>query len=799
MKHKKRSARVPSHGLKQATKRSSGEMKRVSKRARRSAQAQISYEAMMESGVCYVGGKKYSITLKLSDIDYQLAPADVQEGIVEKYAQFLNGHLSGQHVQISVINRVLDKAKLMSNIELAPRGDGFDSQRNEYNALISKRLETGRNNTITDKYVTLTIEAESLEEAKITLSRMAAEDASALRAVGECKAEQLTGVERVRVLQSLLRPHADATFDYADLVGQKMTTKDFVAPFHIDATHKDRLCLYSGGERYWQTLILRDLPNWMSDRVIKELTEIPSDLAIGIHFEPLDQAEGLDLVKSQIAGMDIQRSNEQRKLAKQGLSEDLIPHELNASHHEAVELRDQLEQSNEKLFTTKIIIGVAGDSVEELEEAVKRVRRVAGKHSCKLENLRYMQIDGLNGILPLGVCNIPVFRTLTTAVGAVMVPFTTQELLEETGNFYGVNALSKNVIMADRTTGMNSNAFILGTSGSGKSQFGKFEMQQIFLRRPTDEILIIDPEREYPALAKELGATTVVISAGSHDCINPLDLDKNLTTTDGDPVRAKCSYVVSLCEVLLGGSTGLSAAQRSIIDRVTQALYHEYWNTDGALPPTLRDLYSRLQHEPEKEAHQIATGLEMYARGSAQGFAQQTNIDTTTRVTVYDIADLSKDLQTFGMMVVLEEVWARIARNRAQGRRTWLYIDEFHLLFANDYAAQYCQAIFKRVRKWGAAATGITQNIEELLLNDRARLMLSNSDGLFLLNQQSTDADALMDLLRLSEQQRSYFTNVTPGCGLMKMGHVVIPFDNTMDPNQRMFKVFSTSFEAHHA
>lgn len=750
---------------------------------------------MRESGLCHLGGKKYSITLRLSDIDYQLAPASVQENLVEKYAQFLNGHLAGQHVHVSIINRVLNKAELMSDIELAPRGDSFDVQRRDYNTLISRRLETGRNNTVTDKYVTLTIEAESAEEARVTLSRMAAEDAAALRAVGECKAVQLTGQQRINVLRDLLRPHATGTFSYADLVGGKAITKDFIAPFHIDASNKDQLTVYSESDRFWQTLVLRELPNWMSDRVLKELTEIPADLAIGIHFDPLDQAEGLRLVKSQIAGMDIQRSNEKRKLAKQGLSDDLIPHELEASHEEAVELRHQLEQSNEKLFTTKIIIGVAGDTQAQLDEAVKRVRRVCAKHSCTLESLRYMQLDGLNAILPLGVCNIPVFRTLTTAVGAVMVPFTTQELLETSGNFYGVNALSKNVIMADRTKGMNANAFILGTSGSGKSQHGKFEIEQTFLRRPDDEILIIDPEREYPALARELNASTVIISAGSQHSINPLDLDKQIATTDGDPIRAKCSYVVSLCEVLLGGSEGLSPAKRSIIDRVAQALYHEYWNTEAALPPTLLDLYERLMREPESQARDVALGLEVYASGSARGFSRQTNIDTSTRVTVYDIADLSKDLQTFGMMVILEEIWSRIARNRANGRRTWLYIDEFHLLFTNDYAAEYCQAIFKRVRKWGAAATGITQNIEELLLNERARLMLSNSDGLFLLNQQATDADALTDLLHLSEQQRAYFTNVTPGCGLMKMGHVVIPFDNTMDPSQRMFKVFSTRFE----
>lgn len=765
-------------------------------RAKASTQAQISYEAMAESGLCYLGGKKYSITLGLSDINYQLAPPDVQEGIVEKYAQFLNGHLSDHHVQITVLNRVLDKERLSSKAAISLRGDGFDNMRSEYNSLITRRLSTGRNNTVTEKYLTLTAQAEDVEEAKVTLSRMAAEDSAALREVGGCKAVELDGQARVRLLQSMLRPNIEPDFTYGDLVGNRTITKDHVVPWEINTMRPERVELFSDGQRtLWQTMILRKMPAWMSDRVLADLADIPLDLAVSIHFDPLDQAEGLDLVKSQIAGMDIQRSNEQRKLAKQGLAEDLMPHELGAAHAEAVELRTQLEQSNEKLFTTRIVIGVAGKNEEELTDAVKRVRRACGKHSATLEDLRYMQLDALNALLPLGVCKIPVFRTLTTAVGAVMVPFTTQELLETSGNFYGVNALSKNLILADRRRGMNANAFILGTTGSGKSQLAKFDMVQTFLRATNDEVLIIDPEREYATLAKELGAARVVISAGSRDAINPLDLDKTVRTTDGDPVREKCSYVLSLVEVLLGGAEGLSPVKRSIVDRVTQSLYAAYWRDPAALAPTLRDLYVALGQESELEARELATGLELYAKGSSAGFARQTNVDTSARVTVYDIADLGRDLQTFGMMVVLEEIWARIARNKARAVRTWLYIDEFHLLFSNDFAASYCQAIFKRVRKWGASATGITQNIEELLANERARLMLSNSDGLFLLNQQSTDADALTELLKLSAQQRSYFTNVKAGCGLMKMGSAIIPFDNTMDPDSQIFRLFSTSFD----
>lgn len=734
------------------------------------------------------------MTLKLSDIDYQLSPGEVQEGIIEKYATFLNGHLAGQHVQVTIMNRVLDKHQLVSDIALSPRGDGHDDIRSEYNSLIASRLSTGRNNTITDKFLTISVEAESFEEAKILLSRVVAEDAAVLREVGGCRAVQLTGQERVRIMQTMLRVGHPADFTYRDLLGTRTTTKDHVAPWSIDTSNRDYLCLWGGQERYWQAFVLRKLPAWMSDRLLKELSEIPANLTVSLHLEPIDQAEGLTMVKRQIAGMDMQRATEQRKLAKQGLSYDLMPHELQGSYDEAISLRNQLEQTNEKLFSTTIVLGVAGDTVEEMAETAKRVKRVCAKHSCQLEVLRYMQLDGLNALLPLGVCQLPVRRTLTTAVAAVMVPFTTQEILHQGGNFYGINALSKNVIVADRTTTMNANGFTLGMSGSGKSQFAKFEIVQTFLRRPHDEILIVDPEREYEAIGRELGAAQVVISAGSKDTVNALDLDKNALSDETDPVRDKCSFVLGLLEVLIGGQDGLSAQQRSIIDRAAQGMYRQYWNTDGAPAPTLETLYRALGDQPEGEARELATALELYARGSASAFAQQTNVDLDSRVTIFDIADLSSDLQTFGMMVVLEQIWARISRNKARGVRTWVYIDEFHLLFGNEYAAAYCQALFKRVRKYGASATGITQNIEELLANERARLMLANSDALFLLNQQPTDADALTDLLELSTQQRSYFVNVSPGCGLMRIGDSTVPFDNTMDPESKIFELFSTRF-----
>lgn len=779
---------------KRQDRRKAKEAAKLGLRAKRSSQAGLYYKALADSGLCILGGGRYSLTLRLSDIDYQIAPPEVQEGIVEKYAQFLNSFQAGVSVQVSIMNRVLDKRAVRDEVQLAPRGDGLDEYRYEINDLISARLASGRNNTVTDKYLTITVSAEDVEDARTQLVRLAAEATSGLRTVAGCEATVLDGQERLGILHRILRPDEPMTFTYNDLIGAVRTTKDFVAPWITDYTQPSQIRLGNSTDSFYQVLVLRELPNWMSDRVLKELAEVPINLAVSIHLRPIEQAEGLKLVKHQISGMDMQRINEEKKAAKRGYSPDLLPHELMSSRQEAVELRDQLEQSNEKLFSATIVVGVAGDSQKTLEENTARVRGVAAKFSCTLETLRYMQRDGLNAVLPLGICRLPIFRTLTTAAAAVMVPFTTQELMHPGGLFYGVNALSKNLIVTDRTKPMNANAFFLGTTGSGKSQAAKFELVSTLLGRSDDEVIIVDPEREYGPLGEIFGAKRIEISSTSDDCINPLALDKQLQTDEkGDPVRRKCGYVLSLCEVLIGGAEGLTAAQRSIVDRCAAEMYRRYWVTDGAQSPTLADLHEVLRCQSEPEAAQLASALELYATGSSSGFSRPTNVQPG-RFTIFDIADLGDDLKTFGMMVVLEEIWNRVARNRLAGRRTWLYLDEFHLIFANPFAGEYCQAMFKRARKWGLGIAGITQNIEELMMSERARLMLSNAGSLVLLNQEPTDADALQELFSFSDQQRSFYSNASPGCGLLKMGKVVVPFDNRMEEERKLYQIFSTRF-----
>lgn len=759
----------------------------------RSAQRFIGYEALTESGVCVLGAGKYSLLLQLSDINYQLESEDTQANIIEQWARLWNSFESSQHIQLLVMNRFLDKEAVRAEVELAPRGDGFDDDRNAVNSIVREKLERGRNNTITEKFLLLTVEAEHYDDAVSLLNRLEVEVVSQLRDVGACQGTRVSGEGWVRLLQRITRPSAPQIFTYDALVGSDLTTKDYVAPIFVDLSFQDSAVLGGRADTHFQVLCLRDVPTWLNDRLVRDLTDVNMDLMLSFHVDPIDQFQGVEMVKRQLAGMNMQRANEARKLAKQKLSEDLMPHELQVAHEQADLLLRELETSNEKLFTATILVGVRGSSREHLQENVSAVQRIARKHSCSLEALKYMQEDAFNAVLPLGINRLPISRTFTTSAVAILVPFTSQEIMVPGGIYYGVNALSKNLLVGDRRALMNGNAFYLGTTGSGKSHFAKMEIAQILLDHPDDDVIIIDPEHEYATLARRWGASTVNISVNAQQIINPLELDRSLEV-DGSPVKMKTEFVLSLAEVLIGGTTGLKAAHRSILDRAANTMYSAFLADKRAAQPTLRTLWDTLKAMGDIPAHEVADMLELYAVGTFSGFARPTNVNLSNRFTVYDTSNLGDELKTFGMLIVLEQIWQQVARNRAAKKRTWVYVDEFHLYFANPFAAQYFQMMWKRFRKWGALATGITQNIEELLMSDHARLMLANSAMVALLNQTSTDADALESLFGFSERQREYFVNQPAGNGLIKMGSAVVPFDAQMAVDNPLYAVFSTKF-----
>lgn len=755
---------------------------------------------MLPSGIAWLGADEWSMTVRISDINYVAAAQDHQTTIVDRWARFLNSYGAGTRLQETIVNRVLDDADVATLLHKPLTGDQFDVYRADFNRIVRDKLAAASGNTVTDKYLTVTVQEPDQEKAEATLTRIAHEMEVALSAMDGCRVERLSRAERLAVLSHIVRPHELFTFTEEDFAnGGRRATHDYIAPWGIE--NKDKagpITLINGsGETFHSVLWVRDYPVWLSDRLITELTEIKCDLTVSLHLEPYDQIEGMSLVERQIAELEMQTISERKKAKKQGLGEDMIPQKLVDALDEARDLRQELSQSNQKVFATVMVIGVSGGTKEALEQNVKRAMTVIRKQSVTAEVLKYMQLDGLTTELPIGRRVIPMRRTLTTSSAAIIVPFTTQELFVPGGHWYGTNADSSNAIVADRTRTKNGNGFIMGTSGSGKGVFGKGEIGNTFLSRPRDEIIIVDPEREYEPIVKAFGGETIRLHAGSEQRVNAMDIDLD-AAADEDPIAIKSAFVLSVLESEIGGATGLTPVEKSIADRVVSSLYKQYAADRAAghgTMPTFNTLREALIASGEPEARKLATALEIYTTGSLGGFSQPTNVNPRNRIVSYDISRLGAQMKSFGMMVVLDQIWTRVVRNSLAGIRTWIYVDEFHLLFNDEKIAEEFRVIWARIRKYGGIPTGITQNIEAVLANPAARLMLANSDFLAILGQTETDAASLSALLHLSPEQRRKFENVLPGQGLLKSGAHIVGFDSRIPDDGPLYALYETDFK----
>lgn len=759
----------------------------------------LGFDSMLESGIAFLGDNRWSVTLLISDINYEISTQEHQLDIIDRWAGILNGLGSNEQLQINIHARTKGVAQMLMDCELADVHDGFDSLRRDYNRNLRYLLQSATSNTDQVKSLTITITEHDATKATTALNRIAMRLTAELNAIDGCKAQRLLRTERLKLMFETLRPFDEFTFTEKKFTTSKTDVKDWVAPWAITRKGSKTLILESMGHPTWhRSLWISEYPAELSDQLIAKLSDIKAQIEVAIHLNPYDKDAGLTMVKRRDAELDMEIGDKRRKNEKQHMPIDDIPTDLRDDKEQVTALRAELQHSNQRLMNTIIVIGVSAASQEQLDETVKDVTAVAAQESCKVETLSYMQQEGLVAELPLGNNPLPMQRTLTTNAASILIPFYAQEWYVPGGLVYGRNKRSGNLIAVDRRHGMNANGIFLGTSGGGKSFTVKGEMAGIFLSRD-DEIIVIDPDREYIPLCEALHGERIEVSAGSKDRINPLDivLDVDASSEMSDVVKEKASSVTNMIGSLLGGNAGLDKVEKALVDRCAMLLFQEYRNASGKQPqqPTLLDLYDKLIATDEPKAHELAVSLEQYAKGSLSGFSGQTNVDLDNRFTVFDIHNLTGELLTFGMMVTFEQVWNRVRRNRAAHRRTWLYIDEIHRLFGNSYASSQLLDYWKRARKYGLGITGITQNIEDMLENEHARKMLSNSSFLVLLAQQSTDADALTDLLKLSAQERSYFTGVMPGQGLMKVDTAYLPFDGRIPEDSALFALYDTKFE----
>ena len=780
--------------LNKSTEQQNAELKKQlkSEAVPKNSQQIVRYEKMFEDGICEIEPGLYSRTIKFSDINYQTARQDEQEDLFTRYCEILNYCDPTMNIQISIVNRRIDEKSFKETMFMEMENDNLDQYRKEMNEMLAQKALEGQNSIVREKYLTFTTTATSYKAAISALARLETDLVGYYKSLG-CETNTLNGTERLELLHSIFRPEERYTFNYKQLVESGLTTKSIIAPDSFDFKDKYR---FEFGKHIGQVLYLRELPAELSDRIISELSDIPIDMNISLHIKNVDQGKALELVRRQIAFMEMEATGKQDAAIQKGRDAQIaIPMETRRSYEEATNLLDLLENKNQRMFKVSMLIYTFAENVKTLQDNAYQIMATARKNNVKIDRLDLRQREGINSILPVGKNHINIERTLTTASTAIFIPFTTMELYQKSGMYYGLNALSRNLIFFNRYSLKAPNGVILGTPGSGKSFAAKREMINVLLNDANAEVVIIDPEREYASLAKGFDGEIVHISAGSKSFINPMDCSMDYGDEE-EPLQLKAEFILTICELLVGGRMGLSGAQRSIISRACKICYAPYFANPGKNPiPTLRDFYDVIKEQPEEEAQGLALDLELYIEGTLSVFSNYTNVDTAKRLVVYDVRDLGKQLRTFGMMVVLDQIWNRITENRAVGKRTWIYVDEFQLLLNNEYSANYFFELWSRSRKWGAIPTGITQNVETLLLSDLARRMLSNSDFIMMLNQATSDRMELAGLLNISNKQLSYVTNSEAGHGLLFAGKSIVPFIDRFPTDTELYRMMTTKIE----
>ena len=745
----------------------------------------IPVRTVYPDGIFLSGKGKYSKTFRFRDINYAVASRSDKEMMFLEYSELLNAFDSGATTKITINNRRLNRLDFENQILIGMKNDGLNEYRKEYNSMLLDKV-TGSNAIVQDKYVTVSVSKNNIEDARVYFSRIGADLVAHFARLGS-QCTELDAEERLRIIHDFFRTGEETyfSFDMKDHMKKGHSFADYVSP----DSYENHDSYFKIGGRYGRVLLLRDYASYIKDSMVAELTDINRNLMLSIDVIPVPTDEAVKEVENRLLGVETNITNWQRKQNMNNNYSAVVPYDMEQQRKESKEFLDDLTTRDQRMMFAVVTIVHTADSKKQLDNDTEEILTTARKHLCQMTTLRYQQLDGLQTAVPFGVRKIDAFRTLTTESLAVFMPFRVQEVYDKHGIYYGQNVISKNMMIADRRKLLNGNSFILGVSGSGKSFTAKNEITNLMLSTDAD-IIILDPEREYAPLVRALGGSVIEISATSPNHINAMDMNKDYGEVD--PVIEKSQFLQSLCEQIIAGHH-FAKGQQSIIDRCTENVYRYYkqGNYMGT-PPTLADFRDELLRQPEPEAHSLALELELFTRGSLNTFAKQTNVDTGNRLICYDILELGEQLRAIGMLVILDSIINRITANRMKGKETFIVIDEIYLLFMHEYSAQFLFKLWKRVRKYGAFCTGVTQNVDDLLQSHTARTMLSNSEFIVMLNQAATDIVELAKLLNISDLQLSYITNVDAGHGLIKVGSSLVPFANKFPRNTKLYRLMST-------
>lgn len=783
----------------------------------KTVQDTIPYLAVYQNGIIETEQGVFTKSYKLEDVNFKVATDEEQENIFLRYVDFLNTFDSDIRIQLTIFNRNIDEEHVKERILIPFCRDNLNEYREEYNTMLRDKMKEGRNNIVKEKYITLTAKARDSEEAFTRFSKLDTEVSTSIKRINGIDTPPMTAVERLEVLADIYGDGnkgnefykkmqiADKTaesFNFSWMIKQGLTTKDLIGPssFSFDRDY----CMI--GDKYAKTLFIDNLPTFINANILTEITELNANMLMNIIFKKLRPDKAMTLLKNQLININSNVVDAQKRAAKAGYSADLISPELLKAQREAQDLMDDITSRNQSLILATFVITLLGNTKDEVDKNLEQLKTTMGKFMCQIKCLNFQQEKGLSTSLPLGRCDVFTDRLLTTESAAIFIPFSSQELTQNNGMYYGLNAVSKNLILFNRKNSKNANGVILGTPGSGKSFTAKREMVNVILNTE-DDIYIIDPEREYLPLAELLGGSVIRIAAGGNTYLNPMDMDINYGSDEGksDPIAMKCDFIGGLCETMSGDKRALSATQKSIVDRCVRILYQPYLKhmaevhrqnptitCDITASPTLKDFYEMLLGQSEHEAHSLALSLERFCIGSLDTFAHRTNVQRNNRFVVYDIKDIGEGMKEMGLQVCLNAVWNQIIENKKINRYTWFYLDEFYLLTQTDSSAAFLQQVWKRARKWAGIPTGITQNVGDLLASPQACAILNNCDFILMLNQSPIDKMQLAQMLNISPTQLSYITNSDPGQGLIYTGKSIVPFLDKFPANNKLYQVMTT-------
>lgn len=759
----------------------------------RDAVQTIPYLEMYPDGLLRVNDKLYTKTLRFSDINYELAQPEDKEQTFDGLCDFYNVLDSSMWAQMSFINLRANLIDYQKSVTVPETGDAYDDVRRELAGILRTQLAKGNNGLIKRKYFTFGIEADNEQTARPRMERMEADLRNHLKNMG-VRSEPLSGYDRLEVLHGIFHPDGreKLRFNWNAIVNTGLTTKPFIAPSSFD---------FRGGRTFkiggmWGAASFLQIgASQLNDRVLSDFLNLDCSLIVNIHIKAVNQQEAIKTIKRKLTDIEKTKIEEQKKAVRSGYDMDVLPPDLITYAGEAQTLLNSLQSRDERMFLATVLILNLAPTRGQLENDIFQAASVAQKHNCTLKRLDWQQEQGLMSSLPLGLNQIEIQRGLTTSSLAIFVPFTTEELfMSGEALYYGINALSSNLIMADRKRLKNPNGLFLGVPGSGKSFSAKREIANAFLTTK-DDIIITDPEAEYAPLVNRLGGQVVQLSPVSSQYVNPMDINPDYSDEE-NPLTLKSDFILSLCELIVASKDGLQPVEKTIIDRCTRLVYRDYLQDPRPENmPVLGDLYELLLKQEETEAKRLATALEIYVTGSLNVFNHRTNVDLTNRLVCYDIKQLGKGLKKIAMLILQDQVWNRVTVNRAAHKTTWFYCDEFHLLLKDEQTAAYSVEIWKRFRKWGGIPSALTQNVKDLLASREIENIFENSDFIYMLSQAAGDRQILAKQLGISPTQLSYVTHSNAGEGLLFYGNTIIPFVDHFPKDTELYRIMTTKPE----